>query len=77
MIAKEAKRKIKNRKKKRKRKRNENENLLEMAAKRNQRRRRKKRFLVNQREIFHRTSFTSEKIVRKSSQIMLVSVSLK
>ena len=77
MIAKEAKRKIKNRKKKRKRKRNENENLLEMAAKRNQRRRRKKRFLVNQREIFHRTSFTSEKIVRRSSQIMLVSVSLK
>jgi len=78
MTVKGEKRKIKNRKKKRRRKRKENENLLEMEdPKRNQQRRRKKRFPVSQREIFRPTSFTSETIVKRSLQIMLVSVSLK
>ena len=78
MTVKGEKRKIKNRKKKRRRKRKENENLLEMVdPKRNLQRRRKKKFLVNRREIFRPTSFTSETIVKRSLQIMLVSVSLK
>ena len=76
MIVKAKRRERRNRKRKRRLKKKENENLLEMVR-RSLPKRRKKRFLVSQRETFHRTSFTSETIVKRSSRIMLASVLLK